>query len=80
MAEKTTEGLELLNLSVERDLEVRTYTIQDEGGVLIYKEWIQDGSVIDSILEGKHGDTIFDEDLIERVQNFVDKKIQEGEI
>jgi hypothetical protein len=80
MAEKTTEGLELLNLSVERDLEVRTYTIQDEEGVLIYKEWIQDGSVIDSILEGKHGDTIFDEDLIERVQNFVDKKIQEGEI
>lgn len=80
MAEKTTEGLELLNLSVERDLEVRTYTIQDEEGVLVYKEWIQDGSVIDSILEGKHGDTIFDEDLIERVQNFVDKKIQEGEI
>lgn len=80
MAEKTTEGLELLNLSVERDVEVRTYTIQDEEGVLIYKEWIQDGSVIDSILEGKHGDTIFDEDLIERVQNFVDKKIQEGEI
>ena len=80
MAEKTTEGLELLNLSVERDLEVRTYHIQDEEGVLVYKEWIQDGSVIDSTLESKHGDTIFDEDIIERVQNFVDKKIQVGEI
>jgi len=31
-------------------------------------------------LEGKHGDTIFDEDLIERVQGFIDAGIQEGTI
>ena len=80
MSKKATEGLELLNHQVERQIEEHTYHIQDEKGVLVYKEWIQDGKVIDSTLEGKHGDTIFDEDLIERVQNFVDKKIQEGEI
>jgi hypothetical protein len=80
MAEKTTEGLELLNHQVEREVETHIYHIQDEEGVLIYKEWIQDGKVIDSMLESKHGDTIFDQDVIQRVQDFVDKKIQEGEI
>jgi hypothetical protein len=59
---------------------VHTYTIKDEDGILVYKEWVQGGEVIDSLLEGKHGDTIFDEVLIERVQEFVDNKIQEGAI
>ena len=80
MAEKATEGLELLNHQVERQIEEHTYHIQDEEGVLVYKEWIQDGKVIDSNLSSKDGETIFDEDIIERVQNFVDKKIQAGEI
>ena len=80
MAGKNTEGLELLNHSVERELEVHTYHIQDEEGVLVYKEWIQDGRVIDSNLESKDGETIFDEDVILRVQEFVDNKIQEGAI
>ncbi len=73
-------ALELLNHQEEQGVEIHTYTIQDEEGVLIYKEWVQDGQVIDSILEGKHGDTIFDEELIERVQNFVDAAIQEGTV
>lgn len=80
MGGKKTEGLELLNHNVERGIETHHYTIKDEEGVLIYKEWIQDGKVIDSTLEGKHGDTIWDEDLIQRVQDFVDEKIQAGEI
>ena len=80
MAEKATEGLELLNHSVERELEVHTYHIQDEVGVLVYKEWIQDGKVIDSNLESKDGETIWDQETIDQVQNFVDKKIQEGAI
>lgn len=80
MSEKATEGLELLNHSVERELEVHTYHIQDEVGVLVYKEWIQDGKVIDSNLESKDGETIWDQETIDRVQNFVDKKIQEGAI
>ena len=80
MAEEKTEGLELLNHQVERQIEEHTYHIQDEEGVLVYKEWIQDGKVIDSNLSSKDGETIFDEDIIERVQDFVDKKIQEGEI
>lgn len=80
MAGKNTESLELLNHQVERDLEVHTYHIQDEEGVLVYKEWIQEGSVIDSLLESKDGETIFDEDVILRVQEFVDNKIQEGAI
>jgi hypothetical protein len=73
-------ALELLNHQKEQGVEIHTYTIQDEEGVLIYKEWVQDGQVIDSILEGKHGDTIFDEELIERVQSFIDAAIQEGTI
>jgi len=73
-------ALELLNHQKEQGVEIHTYTIQDEEGVLIYKEWVQEGQVIDSILEGKHGDTIFDEELIERVQNFVDAAIQEGTV
>ena len=80
MAEEKTEGLELLNHSVEKELEVHTYRIQDEEGVLVYKEWIQDGRVIDSNLESKDGETIWDQETIDRVQNFVDKKIQEGAI
>ena len=80
MAGKNTESLELLNHQVERELEVHTYHIQDEEGVLVYKEWIQDGRVIDSNLESKDGETIFDEDVILRVQEFVDNKIQEGAI
>ena len=80
MAGKNTESLELLNHQVERELEVHTYRIQDEEGVLVYKEWIQGGQVIDSVLESKDGETIFDEDVILRVQEFVDNKIQEGAI
>ena len=51
MTRKNTESLELLNHQVERDLEVHTYHIQDEEGVLVYKEWIQGGQVIDSVLD-----------------------------
>jgi hypothetical protein len=80
MTETKQGGLELLNHQKEQGVEVHTYTIKDEEGVLVYKEWVQDGQVIDSILEGKHGDTIFDEDLIERVQGFIDAGIQEGTI
>jgi hypothetical protein len=80
MTETKQGGLELLNHQKEQGVEVHTYTIKDEEGVLIYREWVQDGQVIDSILEGKHGDTIFNEDLIERVQNLVDAAIQEGKI
>lgn len=75
MSGKNTESLELLNHQVERDLEVHTYHIQDEEGVLVYKEWVQGGQVIDSVLESKDGETIFDEDVILRVQEFVDDKI-----
>jgi hypothetical protein len=80
MTETKQGGLELLNHQKEQGVEVHTYTIKDEEGVLVYREWVQDGQVIDSILEGKHGDTIFNEDLIERVQNLVDAAIQEGKI
>jgi len=80
MAETKQGGLELLNHQKEGAVEVHTYTIKDEEGVLIYKEWIQDGKVIDSLLQGKHGDTIFDDELIERVQEFIDAGIQEGTI
>jgi hypothetical protein len=80
MAETKQGGLELLNHQKEGAVEIHTYTIQDEEGVLIYKEWIQDGKVIDSLLESKDGETIFDDELITRVQEFIDAGIQEGTI
>ena len=80
MTETKQGGLELLRHQKEEAVEVHTYTIKDEEGILVYKEWVQEGQVIDSLLEGKHGDTIFDEDTITRVQEFVDNKIQEGVI
>jgi len=80
MAETKQGGLELLRHQKEEAVEVHTYTIKDEEGILVYKEWVQEGQVIDSLLEGKHGDTIFDDAIITRVQEFVDNKIQEGAI
>ena len=80
MSETKQGGLELLRHQKEEAVEIHTYTIKDEDGILVYKEWIQGGEVIDYLLEGKHGDTIFDEDIIERVQGFIDAGIQDGTI
>jgi hypothetical protein len=80
MAETKQGGLELLNHQKEGAVEIHTYTIKDEEGILVYQEWVQSGSVIDSVLRSKDGETIFDDDLITRVQEFIDAGIQEGTI
>jgi len=80
MTETKQGGLELLNHQKEQGVEVHTYTIKDEEGVLVYKEWVQDGQVIDAKLESKDGDTCWDEDLIKKVEDFIDEAIQNGTI
>ena len=80
MAETKQGGLELLNHQKEEAVEIHIYTIKDEEGILVYQEWVQGGSVIDSALRSKDGETIWDEDIIERVHNFIDQCMQDGTI
>lgn len=80
MAETKQGGLELLNQHKESAVEIYIYTIKDEEGILVYQEWIQGGSVIDSALKSKDGETIWDEDIIGRVHDFIDQCMQDGTI
>jgi hypothetical protein len=80
MAETKKGGLELLNQHKESAVEIYIYTIKDEEGILVYQEWVQDGEVIDSSLRSKDGETIWDEDIIERVHDFIDQCMQDGTI
>ena len=80
MAETKKGGLELLNQHKESAVEIYIYTIKDEEGILVYQEWVQDGEVIDSTLTSKDGETIWDEDIIERVHDFIDQCMQNGTI
>jgi len=80
MAETKKGGLELLNQHKESAVEIYIYTIKDEEGILVYQEWVQDGEVIESTLTSKDGETIWDEDIIERVHDFIDQCMQDGTI
>jgi hypothetical protein len=80
MAETKQGGMELLNQHKESAVEIYIYTIKDEEGILVYQEWVQDGEVIDSTLTSKDGETIWDEDIIERVHDFIDQCMQNGTI
>ena len=63
----------LLNHDVMRSVEEHTYTLQDDHGKLVYKEWIDDqGKVIDSVLRDKDGYEIEDFELFDQVQKFID--------
>jgi hypothetical protein len=42
-----------------------TYKIQDHFGVVTYKEWLQNGKCVDSVLRDKDGYEINDPDLLE---------------
>jgi hypothetical protein len=58
--------MELLKKQTIDVVEV-TYTIQDSFGIITYKEWLQDGNCIDSVLRDKDGYQIDDPDLLEIV-------------
>ena len=58
---------------VESQVTEVVYTIQDETGVIIYKEWINDsGKVIDAQMQDKDGYQIDDPAILEDIQNLVD--------
>ena len=64
---------ELLKHETFSQLVEHTYTLKDETGVLIYKEWIDDsGKVIDFTLRNKDGEDIGDPELFDQVMEFVD--------
>ena len=64
---------ELLKHETFSELVEHTYTLKDETGVLIYKEWVdQSGSVIDFTLRNKDGEDIDDPELFDQVMEFID--------
>ena len=64
---------ELLKHETFSQLVEHTYTLKDETGVLIYKEWVDEsGSVMDFTLRDKDGYEIDDANLMEQIQEFVD--------
>jgi hypothetical protein len=69
--------MKLLN-STQSQVTVQEFTIEDETSVFIYKEIIEDGHVIDSILRDKDGFEIDDPVLFDKVCNFVDTLLQNG--
>jgi hypothetical protein len=66
--------MEMINHSEETGITEHTYTLNDEGGVVIYKEWISDskGKCIDSELRDKDGNSLDDPGLVDRIQEFLD--------
>ena len=63
---------ELLKHEMQEVVE-HTYIIQDETGVVIYKEWIDEsGSVMDFTLRDKDGYEIDDFGLLEQVHEFIE--------
>ena len=68
---------ELLKHEVFSEVVEHTYTLQDETGVLIYKEWVDKGQVIDFVLRDKDGNDIGDAELFDQVMEFVDNLEQQ---
>jgi hypothetical protein len=64
---------ELLKHETFSELVEHTYTLKDETGVLVYKEWVdQSGSVMDFTLRNKDGEDIGDPELFDQVMEFID--------
>jgi len=64
---------ELLKHETFSELVEHTYTLKDEKGVLVYKEWVdQSGSVMDFTLRNKDGEDIDDPELFDQVMEFID--------
>jgi hypothetical protein len=64
---------ELLKHETFSQLVEHTYTLKDETGVLIYKEWVDEsGSVMDFTLRNKDGEDIDDPELFDQVMEFID--------
>lgn len=63
---------QLLNHESTQEIVEHTFTLQDEHGKIIYKEWTSGGKVIDLSMRDKDGNEIDDVILLEQVQEFVD--------
>lgn len=64
---------ELLKHETTSEVVEHTYTLKDETGVVIYKEWIDEsGSVIDFTLRNKDGEDIGDPELFDQVMEFLE--------
>ena len=69
--------MKLLNRNTETGVREETYTFEDEIGVLIYKEWLNEkGRVIDEELRDKDGNSLDDPALLERVHEAVDALVK----
>jgi hypothetical protein len=66
---------EILNQVTEGPITEQTFTLQDDKGKLIYKEWMNEkGKVIDFELRDKDGFSIDDPILVEEIQAFLEEK------
>jgi hypothetical protein len=64
---------ELLKHETFNELVEHTYTLKNETGVLVYKEWAdQSGSVMDFTLRNKDGEDIGDPELFDQVIEFLE--------
>ncbi len=60
--------MKLLNHTTTDGVREETYTFEDEVGVVIYKEWVNEKNiVIDEELRDKDGNSLDDPELLERV-------------
>jgi len=70
---KHMSKFELLKHETSSQVVEHTYTFQDETGVVIYKEWIDEsGSVMDFTLRDKDGYEIDDPELLDRIMEFLE--------
>jgi hypothetical protein len=67
--------IELLNQWPPKEVIEKTYLLQDEEGVLVYKEWAdkETGTVIDSLLRSKEGYEVLSYETFTTVQQFIEK-------
>jgi len=64
---------ELLKHETFNELVEHTYTLKNETGVLVYKEWVdQSGSVMDFTLRNEDGEDIGDPELFDQVMEFLE--------
>lgn len=62
----------LLDHETFSEIVEHTYILQHEENEIVYKEWVDSGTVVDFTLKDKEGNDIGDEELLEQVMEFID--------
>ena len=58
---------------IEPNVSIKCYTIEKDGKTYVYKDYLDSkGKVVDSELRDAFGFSVFDETLLEGIQNMVD--------